>query len=200
MEATSRKILTHVFKPGDRWFRTGDLLKRDSCGYYYFVDRLGDTFRWKGENVATTEVASVFLSCRHPRIVEATVYGIQVPHYDGRAGMVCIKMSADGGENAREDASTMISVHPQRRECHHECYFYHDLTLSCSCFSTLSLLPHLRKMESQGINLLANFSITVQSTFQATRFQFFWEFEVMEKRWTSPPHSNYARLISSAKA
>eukprot|EP00471_Norrisiella_sphaerica_P003094 CAMPEP_0184485950 /NCGR_PEP_ID=MMETSP0113_2-20130426/7518_1 /TAXON_ID=91329 /ORGANISM="Norrisiella sphaerica, Strain BC52" /LENGTH=176 /DNA_ID=CAMNT_0026867619 /DNA_START=159 /DNA_END=686 /DNA_ORIENTATION=+ len=104
MEATSRKILTHVFKPGDRWFRTGDLLKRDSCGYYYFVDRLGDTFRWKGENVATTEVASVFLSCRHPRIVEATVYGIQVPHYDGRAGMVCIKMSADGGENAREDA------------------------------------------------------------------------------------------------
>jgi fatty-acyl-CoA synthase len=85
---TEKKILRDVFAKGDAWFRTGDLLRRDELGYYYFVDRIGDTFRWKGENVATSEVAeaiSVF-----PGIQEANVYGVAVPGTDGRAGMASL--------------------------------------------------------------------------------------------------------------
>ena len=77
-----------MFKPGDAWFRTGDLLKRDARGYYYFVDRIGDTFRWKGENVSTTEVAETISA--FPGVLEATVYGVAVPRHDGRAGMAAM--------------------------------------------------------------------------------------------------------------
>ena len=86
--ATRAKILRDVFKPGDAWFRTGDLLKRDARGYYYFVDRIGDTFRWKGENVSTTEVAETISA--FPGVLEATVYGVAVPGHDGRAGMAAL--------------------------------------------------------------------------------------------------------------
>ncbi len=86
--ATNAKILRDVFKPGDAWFRTGDLLKRDAHGYYYFVDRIGDTFRWKGENVSTTEVAETISA--FPGVLEATVYGVAVPGHDGRAGMAAV--------------------------------------------------------------------------------------------------------------
>jgi fatty-acyl-CoA synthase len=77
-----------VFAEGDAWFRTGDLMTRDAQGYFYFVDRIGDTFRWKGENVATMEVAETIASC--PGIVDASVYGVAVPGHDGRAGMAAI--------------------------------------------------------------------------------------------------------------
>ena len=87
-EATEQKILRGVFKPGDTWFRTGDLLRRDKGGYYYFVDRVGDTFRWKGENVATSEVAEVINLLPHVR--ESVVYGVPVPGYEGKAGMAAI--------------------------------------------------------------------------------------------------------------
>lgn len=88
---TEKKILRDVFEKGDAWFRTGDLLKRDKQNYYYFIDRIGDTFRWKGENVATSEVAeaiSIF-----PGIKEANVYGVKVPGTDGRAGMAALVTS-----------------------------------------------------------------------------------------------------------
>ncbi|MEO1198518.1 MAG: long-chain-acyl-CoA synthetase [Pseudomonadota bacterium] len=87
-EATSRKIITDGFEEGDRWFRTGDLLKRDADGYYYFVDRIGDTFRWKGENVSTTEVEHVLTG--FPGIEAASVYGVDLPGHDGRAGMAAL--------------------------------------------------------------------------------------------------------------
>merc|ERR1719359_2223412 len=87
-EATDKKILTDVFKKGDRYFRTGDLLKQDSKGYYYFVDRIGDTFRWKGENVSTMEVSEVLSA--FPGIIDANVYGVQIPGKDGRACMAAI--------------------------------------------------------------------------------------------------------------
>jgi fatty-acyl-CoA synthase len=92
-QATERKILRDVIEKGDAWFRSGDLMKRDADGYFYFIDRIGDTFRWKGENVATSEVSEalgVF-----PGIDEATVYGVQVPGIDGRAGMAAIVPSVD---------------------------------------------------------------------------------------------------------
>ena len=85
---TDRKVLRDVFAPGDAWFRTGDLMRIDEKGFFYFVDRVGDTFRWKGENVATSEVAEAIASC--PGVVDVNVYGVTVPGADGRAGMVAL--------------------------------------------------------------------------------------------------------------
>ncbi len=86
--ATNAKILRDVKEPGDAYFRSGDLLKRDRLGFYYFVDRVGDTYRWKGENVSTNEVADVLM--RHDGVEVAVVYGVQVPGADGRAGMAAL--------------------------------------------------------------------------------------------------------------
>jgi fatty-acyl-CoA synthase len=86
--ASERKILRDVFAHGDQWFRTGDLLRIDQAGCFYFVDRLGDTFRWRGENVSTTQVADVLRNC--PGVTDAIVYGIRVPGNEGRAGMAAI--------------------------------------------------------------------------------------------------------------
>jgi acyl-CoA synthetase (AMP-forming)/AMP-acid ligase II len=97
--ATSKKIVKDVFKPGDSYFNTGDLLTRDELGFFYWSDRVGDTFRWlvgpplvpwsltstcnclsrKGENVATSEVEAILASC--PQIADNTVYGVSVPGY-----------------------------------------------------------------------------------------------------------------------
>jgi fatty-acyl-CoA synthase len=85
---TEKKILRDVFAKGDAWFRTGDLMKRDQGGFFYFVDRVGDTFRWKGENVATSEVNEAVADC--PGVVDATTYGVEIPGADGRAGMAAI--------------------------------------------------------------------------------------------------------------
>jgi fatty-acyl-CoA synthase len=85
---TERKILRDVFEPGDAWYRTGDLMRMDSAGFYYFVDRIGDTFRWKGENVATSEVADAIMT--FPGIAEAVVYGVAVPGTEGAAGMAAL--------------------------------------------------------------------------------------------------------------
>ncbi len=84
--ATERKILRNVFENGDAWYRTGDLMRKDEAGFFYFVDRIGDTFRWKGENVSTVEVGA--LVSKSPGVIEAVVYGVHVPGNEGRAGMV----------------------------------------------------------------------------------------------------------------
>jgi fatty-acyl-CoA synthase len=91
-EATEKKILRGVFKAGDAYFRTGDLMRMDEDDYFYFVDRIGDTFRWKGENVSTNEVAEVLSVC--PGVAEANVYGVTVPGRDGRAGMAALVVSS----------------------------------------------------------------------------------------------------------
>ena len=85
---TQKKLLRDAFEKGDTWFRTGDLMRRDEHGYFYFVDRIGNTFRWKGENVATGEVADAFGSVAG--IKEVNVYGVVVPGADGRAGMAAL--------------------------------------------------------------------------------------------------------------
>jgi fatty-acyl-CoA synthase len=87
-EDSQRKTLRDVFEPGDAWYRTGDLMRRDASGFFHFVDRIGDTFRWKGENVATSEVADAIAD--FPGIVEATVYGVPVPGTEGAAGMAAL--------------------------------------------------------------------------------------------------------------
>ncbi len=86
--ATAKKILRDVFQKGDSWFRTGDLMRKDANGYFYFVDRVGDTFRWKGENVSTTEVAERIAG--FPGIREAIVYGVPIAGREGRAGMAAL--------------------------------------------------------------------------------------------------------------
>jgi fatty-acyl-CoA synthase len=83
-----RKILRDVFEAGDSWFRTGDLMRRDKRGYFYFVDRIGDSLRWKGENISTSEVVAAIYSFSGIR--QATVHGVSVPGTDGRAGLATI--------------------------------------------------------------------------------------------------------------
>jgi len=92
---TERKILRDVFEIGDAWFRTGDLLRRDADDYYYFVDRIGDTFRWKSENVSTQEVAAILNG--FPGVEIANVYGVEVPGESGRAGMAALVLHAGAG-------------------------------------------------------------------------------------------------------
>jgi fatty-acyl-CoA synthase len=87
-----RKILRNVFQVGDAWFRSGDLMRQDAAGYFYFVDRVGDTFRWKGENVSTTEVAEIINL--FAGVQETTVYGVPVPGHDGCAGMAALVCEA----------------------------------------------------------------------------------------------------------
>ena len=90
---TERKVLRDVLEAGDMWFRTGDLMYRDRDGYFYFVDRIGDTYRWKGENVSTSEVGEILM--QHPGVDEAIVYGVTIPGIEGRAGMVALVPNED---------------------------------------------------------------------------------------------------------
>jgi acyl-CoA synthetase (AMP-forming)/AMP-acid ligase II len=87
-EATESKIIHDVFTNGDSWFNTGDLMRDIGYGHVQFVDRTGDTFRWKGENVSTTEVEAVANTL--PQVAISTVYGVKMPGGDGRAGMIAI--------------------------------------------------------------------------------------------------------------
>ena len=87
-EATMKKFERDVFKKGDLWYRSGDALRRSAEGKWFFMDRLGDTFRWKGENVSTAEVAEVL--GKYPGVVEANVYGVALPSHDGRAGCAAV--------------------------------------------------------------------------------------------------------------
>lgn len=89
-EATEKKILRNVFQEGDAWWSSGDLLRCDDDGYCWFVDRIGDTFRWKSENVSTMEVSDALGDFRGLDAI--TVYGVQVPGHGGRAGMAALVM------------------------------------------------------------------------------------------------------------
>jgi fatty-acyl-CoA synthase len=90
--ASERKVLRNVFKDGDAWYRTGDLMRRDERGFYYFVDRVGETYRWKGENVSTAEVLTALTASRG--VLDGVVYGVTVPGADGRAGTAALVVDA----------------------------------------------------------------------------------------------------------
>ena len=94
-EATEKKIVRDAFEDGDAWFNSGDLMYNQGIKHAAFVDRLGDTFRWKGENVATTQVEGALGD--RPEIHQAAVYGVQIPGADGRAGMAAVTL-ASGSE------------------------------------------------------------------------------------------------------
>lgn len=97
--ATEQKILRNVFQQGDAWWRSGDLFRFDEDGYFWFVDRIGDTFRWKSENVATTEVAEALAD--FPGLESINIYGVTVPQHEGRAGMAAVVMQPGKAFDAR---------------------------------------------------------------------------------------------------
>lgn len=92
---TKSKVIRNVFRKGDAWYRCGDLLKSDEYGLWYFLDRMGDTFRWKSENVSTTEVEDEVLLSNENKISQVVVVGIKVPKYEGRAGFAVLKLTTD---------------------------------------------------------------------------------------------------------
>lgn len=94
-EASEKKLVRNAFKDGDVWFNTGDVMTPQGMGHAAFSDRLGDTFRWKGENVATTDVEAPLAA--EPGVEECTVFGVEVPDTGGRAGMAAVKLK-DGAE------------------------------------------------------------------------------------------------------
>jgi len=114
-EATEQKILRDAFKAGDAWFNTGDLMKTVDVGFamglkhYQFVDRVGDTFRWKSENVSTNEVGEIINA--NPQVAFCNVYGVEVPKADGRAGMAAIVLAE--GVNELDLATFSAHVNSQ---------------------------------------------------------------------------------------
>jgi acyl-CoA synthetase (AMP-forming)/AMP-acid ligase II len=115
-EATNKKIMRDVFKKGDAWFRTGDVLRWDDQNRVYFADRIGDTFRWKSENVATAEVAQVV--GLHPAVKEVNVYGVEVPRHEGRAGCAAVVLHDNALSQKdmlpTEDALKSLAQHVRR--------------------------------------------------------------------------------------
>ncbi len=94
-ESTEKKLVRNAFREGDCWFNSGDVMSPQGLGHATFVDRLGDTFRWKGENVATTQVEAALAS--DDSVEQCTVFGVEIPRTGGRAGMAAIKLR-DGAE------------------------------------------------------------------------------------------------------
>ncbi|XP_029920590.1 long-chain fatty acid transport protein 6 [Myripristis murdjan] len=107
---SEKKLLRDVFKEGDVYFNTGDLLLRDHRDFLYFRDRIGDTFRWKGENVATTEVSDILGNLEF--IQEVNVYGVAVPGHEGRAGMAAIVLKPDHKLNGAKLYSHLVKRFP----------------------------------------------------------------------------------------
>jgi fatty-acyl-CoA synthase len=93
--ASEKKLVRNAFREGDCWFNTGDVMSPQGMGHAAFVDRLGDTFRWKGENVATTQVERALATDKS--VEESAVFGVEIPRTGGRAGMAAVKLR-DGAE------------------------------------------------------------------------------------------------------
>lgn len=108
--ATESKIMRDVLVKGDAYVRSGDVVRWDKEGRWWFCDRIGDTFRWKSENISTAEVSEIL--GLHPKIFEANVYGVEVPHHDGRAGCAAVLFE---GDVVNEDILESLGVHATKR-------------------------------------------------------------------------------------
>ena len=109
-KASERKLLRDVFRKGDCWLNTGDLVRRQGLRHIQFVDRTGDTFRWKGENVATGEVEGVL--AKTPGVEHGVVYGVQVAGHDGRAGMAALTLTPDAPFDGQALARHLLQALP----------------------------------------------------------------------------------------
>ena len=142
---TEKKILRDVLAPDDAWFRTGDLMRFDESGYFHFVDRIGDTFRWKGENVATSEVNQAIVDC--PGVVDAVTYGMKIPGADGRAGMVALVV--DDGFDLRE-----FQPHLARRLPAYACPVFVRLCAALDITETFKQKKHELVREGFDVDLV----------------------------------------------
>ncbi|XP_062860721.1 long-chain fatty acid transport protein 2-like isoform X2 [Trichomycterus rosablanca] len=125
---TERKKLRNVFEDGDIYLNSGDLLRMDQHGFIYFQDRVGDTFRWKGENVATTEVADIISTLDF--LEDVNVYGVQVPGHEGRVGMAAVTLK----ENREFDSAQI----------------YHHVTKHLPAYARPRFIRILGTMETTG--------------------------------------------------
>jgi citronellyl-CoA synthetase len=118
-EATEKKIVRNVKTLGDAWFNSGDLIRQVDVGFafgqshYQFVDRTGDTFRWKGENVSTNEVGEIINE--FPQVRATNVYGVTIPDTDGRAGMAAITFDPEQVSSAGDVDWAALSAHVDER-------------------------------------------------------------------------------------
>jgi len=108
--ASEKKLVRNAFRDGDCWFNTGDVMSPQGMGHAAFVDRLGDTFRWKGENVATTQVERALGS--NKSVEECTVFGVEIPRTGGRAGMAAVKLRDGADFDGKALAETVFSQLP----------------------------------------------------------------------------------------
>ncbi|BBZ77200.1 long-chain-acyl-CoA synthetase [Mycolicibacterium anyangense] len=108
--ASEKKLVRNAFKEGDVWFNTGDVMNPQGMGHAAFSDRLGDTFRWKGENVATTQVEGAL--GEDGNVEEATVFGVEVPDTGGRAGMAAVKLREGAQFDGKALAATLYGTLP----------------------------------------------------------------------------------------
>ncbi|PBP26292.1 AMP-binding enzyme [Diplocarpon rosae] len=104
--STESKVLRDVLVSGDAWFRTGDMIVLTADGLTFFSDRIGDTFRWKAENVSTNEVSEALGT--HPVVAEANVYGVELPHHDGRTGCGAIVLTGEPSEAVMRDLARHV--------------------------------------------------------------------------------------------
>jgi fatty-acyl-CoA synthase len=109
-ESSEKKLVRNAFREGDCWFNSGDVMSPQGMGHAAFVDRLGDTFRWKGENVATTQVEAALAS--DESVEECTVFGVEIPRTGGRAGMAAVKLRDGTGFDGKSLARAVYDELP----------------------------------------------------------------------------------------
>jgi acyl-CoA synthetase (AMP-forming)/AMP-acid ligase II len=148
--ATVKRRISDVFSKGDLWFRSGDLLKLDSQGRLYFIDRLGDTYRWHSENVSTNEVSDII--GKFPQVAEANVYGVLVPNADGRAGCAAI-VPMDEVMNGNGIDFSALAAHCRASLPRYAVPLFLRITKSLDYTGTHKMQK--QKLRSEGIDLAA---------------------------------------------
>ncbi|KAK7544409.1 very long-chain acyl-CoA synthetase/fatty acid transporter [Phyllosticta citribraziliensis] len=151
--ASSAKIVHDVLAPGDAWFRTGDVLRQDGARRWWFVDRLGDTFRWKSENVATLEVAGALAAGRGVDVVsDVVVYGVRVPGAEGRAGCAALSLKGAEGKDERWERQRLKVLAEHARNClpKYAVPVFVRVTMALSVTGTNKLQKHV--LQKEGID------------------------------------------------
>ncbi|KAI9794288.1 MAG: hypothetical protein M1833_000431 [Piccolia ochrophora] len=146
-KATESKVLRDALKKGDAWFRTGDVVRLDREGRWYFHDRIGDTFRWKGENVSTTEVSESM--SQHCALSETNVYGVPIPHHDGSAGMAAVQLAR--GQEATPTLMASLAEHALQHLPRYAVPVFLRVTSNMQRTGTNKQQKHL--LRDEGVNL-----------------------------------------------